>query len=137
MAKAWWLVAAALVGLGAPAWAQRSPGDYLVQAGFKVVTPDTPAKKKALGAVAPNRFVVRRRAGRVTYIYSDPAGCGCAYIGNQGAMDTYRTVFAGLASTGGWQSGGGTPDPEQSIINADETDDAESQINDDIFNPDF
>ncbi len=94
-------------------------------------------KKKAPDPAAPNRFVVRRRAGRATYVYSDPAGCGCAYVGNQGAMDTYRTVFAGLASTGGWQSGGGTPDPAQGIVDSDETDDAESQINDDIFQSGF
>ena len=136
MMKAWPLLVAGFVALGTPAFAQQSTGDYLISAGFKVVLPDTAAKKKALGSVAPNQFVTRRRAGRVTYVYSDPAGCGCAYVGNQSAMDTYRTVFSGLASTGGWRDGS-TPDPEQSIINADETDDAESQINDDIFNPDF
>ena len=82
----------ALVGLWlSPAAAQTdAPNNMLTAAGFVVKYPDTPEKQEIFNSLPPNRLVKRRRSGKVYYVYADPGGCGCAYVGSPNAYANYR-----------------------------------------------
>ena len=81
-----------LVGLWlSPAAAQtNAPTNMLTAAGFVVKYPDTPEKQEIFNSLPPNRLVKRRRNGKVYYVYADPGGCGCAYVGSPNAYANYR-----------------------------------------------
>lgn len=83
---------AVLVGLSpSPAAAQTdAPNNMLTAAGFVVKYPDTPEKQEIFNSLPPNRLVKRRRNGMVYYVYADPGGCGCAYVGSPNAYANYR-----------------------------------------------
>jgi hypothetical protein len=68
-----------------------------------------------------NQFLLRQRGGRPYYVYADPAGCSCAYVGSVNAMNNYRAAFGALPP----QMSGGFTDPEQNMINSMEKDDGE------------
>ena len=84
---------AVLVGLWlSPAVAQtNAPNNMLTAAGFVVKYPDAPEKQEIFNSLLPNRLVKRRRNGKVYYVYADPAGCGCAYVGSPNAYANYRS----------------------------------------------
>jgi hypothetical protein len=86
------LVVGALAGLACGhAAAQPAPtNNMLTAAGFVVKYPDTPEKQDIYNALPPNRLVKRRRDGKLYYVYTDPNGCGCAYVGSPNAYATYR-----------------------------------------------
>ena len=87
-----------------------------------------------LNSFPPNRFVLRSKQGRPYYIYADPSGCGCAYVGTVTAMDKYRASFGALPAD--TLSSGGFTNPEQNMIDSMEEDDAGAQFNRDVFGPD-
>jgi hypothetical protein len=75
----------------APAEAQfAAPSNMLTAAGFVVRYPDTPEKQDIFNSLPPNRLVKRGRNGKVYYVYADPGGCGCAYVGSPNAYANYR-----------------------------------------------
>jgi hypothetical protein len=76
------------------------------------------------------QFLLRSKAGRPFYVYADPSGCTCAYVGSVAAMDTYRASFGALPAD--TLSSGGFTNPEQNMINSMEQDDAGA----DVFGPD-
>ncbi|KRQ05806.1 hypothetical protein AOQ73_14620 [Bradyrhizobium pachyrhizi] len=82
-----------------------------------------------------NQFQLRQRSGRPYYVYADPSGCTCAYVGSVAAMDKYRASYGALPAT--TLSAGGVTNPEENLINSMENDDASAQFNDDVFGPDF
>lgn len=86
------ILACALAGLAcSPALAQPgSTNNLLTAAGFVVKYPDTPEKQEIYNSLPPNRLVKRRNNGKLYYIYSDPGGCGCAYVGSPNAYANYR-----------------------------------------------
>jgi hypothetical protein len=86
------ILACTLAGLAyGPARAQPAPSNnMLTAAGFVVKYPDTPEKQEIYNSLPPNRLVKRRRNGKLYYIYSDPGGCGCAYVGSPNAYANYR-----------------------------------------------
>ena len=79
-----------------------------------------------LNSFPPNRFVLRSKQGRPYYIYADPSGCGCAYVGTVAAMDKYRASFGALPAD--TLSSGGFTNPEQNMIDSMEKDDAGAEF---------
>ena len=45
-------------------------------------------------ALPPLRFAMRDSNGSVKYMYADPTGCDCIYVGGQRAYDQYRQGMA-------------------------------------------
>jgi hypothetical protein len=79
-----------IVGL-VPTFAQPGPpNNLLTAAGFVVRYPDAPEKQEIFNSLPPNRLVKRRRNGKLYYVYADPGGCGCAYVGSPRAYANYQ-----------------------------------------------
>ncbi len=96
------LVAAlALAGCqtSAPPAATSAGNQSLLDAGFVAKTPGGDSQSAAYAILPPNRMVKQTVKGKVTYLYSDPAGCGCVYVGtpqsfrNYGAMQNTMMVM--------------------------------------------
>ena len=62
----------------------------LVAAGFQKRVADTPQKLAHLQQLTPLKLVPHARLGSVYYVYADPNGCRCAYVGNQMAFEQYQ-----------------------------------------------
>lgn len=65
-------------------------GEGMVAAGFVKRPGNTPQRQDMLRRLPPNRFLKRERGGEAIYVYSDPKGCDCLYVGSQRAWDNYR-----------------------------------------------
>lgn len=114
--------------------AQQTIGQLLISSGFNPIAATTPDMVARLMTFPVNRFVSRNKGGRTYYVYADPSGCTCAYVGAAEAMNKYRTSFAALppeALSSG--SSGNFTDPEQNMINSMEQDEAGA----DVFAPDY
>ncbi|OMI11891.1 hypothetical protein BSN85_10495 [Bradyrhizobium brasilense] len=120
---------------GARGYAQQSTGQLLISSGFSPVAATTPELLNRLMSFPSNQFQLRQRSGRPYYVYADPSGCTCAYVGSVAAMDKYRASYGALPAT--TLSAGGFTNPEENLINSMENDDASAQFNDDVFGPDF
>ena len=114
--------------------AQQTTGQLLISSGFNPIAATTPDMVAHLNSLPANRFALRSKQGRSYYIYADPSGCGCAYVGTVAAMDEYRASFGALAPD--TVSSGDFTNPEQNMINSMEQDDAAAQFNTDVFGPD-
>ncbi|MFO1151515.1 MAG: hypothetical protein U1E62_24340 [Alsobacter sp.] len=64
----------------------------LLNAGFTAKTPTTPQQIATYNALPPNAMVKQTIGNKVSYIVSDPAGCGCIYVGGRAAFDNYRAM---------------------------------------------
>ena len=67
---------------------------YLSSAGFRVQVANDEAGKRALHALPPHRFVVRRTSNDVRYLYAEPNHCVCIFIGTQANYQDYRDILA-------------------------------------------
>jgi hypothetical protein len=124
------------LGLGAGVvYAQQSTGQLLISSGFNPIAATTPEMVARLNSFPPNQFQLRQRNGRPYYVYADPSGCTCAYVGSVDAMNKYRASYGALPT--GVRSAGGLTEPEQNLINSMEQDDASAQFNNDVFGPNF
>jgi hypothetical protein len=83
---------AALAGC-ATVGAQEEEGQ-LAAAGFVRHQADTPQKMAKLQALPQNTIVFSPRKHGNVYIYADAAGCGCAFIGGEGAYQQYQQIRA-------------------------------------------
>ena len=122
----------ALLVSAASSYAQQSTGQLLISSGFNPIAATTPDMVARLMTFPANQFVSRIKAGRTYYVYADPSGCTCAYVGGGAAMDKYRASFAALPTDTSGSSGGFT-NPEQNMINSMEQDEAGA----DVFAPDY
>ena len=129
------LVFLALLALDTSGYAQQTTGQLLISSGFNPIAATTPEMVARLMSFPPNQFLLRKKGNRPYYVYADPSGCTCAYVGNVAAMDKYRASFAALPAD--TLSSGGFTNPEQNMINSMENDDAAAQFNNDVFGPDF
>lgn len=120
---------------GARVYAQQSTGQLLISSGFNPIAATTPEMLKRLMSFPPNQFQLRQKGGRPYYVYADPSGCTCAYVGSVAAMDKYRASYGALPADA--LSAGGFTDPEQNLINSMDNDGASAQFNSDVFGPDF
>lgn len=128
-------VAVVLLISGTCSYAQQTTGQLLISSGFNPIAATTPEMMTRLLSFPANQFLLRKKGGRPFYVYSDPSGCSCAYVGSVAAMDRYRVSFRNLPAD--VLSSGGLTDPEQNLINSMEQDDAGAQFNNDVFGPDF
>lgn len=124
----------ALLASAASSYAQQTTGQLLISSGFNPIAATTPDMLARLMTFPAHQFVSRNKGGRTYYVYADPSGCTCAYVGGGAAMDKYRASFAALpADTLSSGSSGGFTNPEQNMINSMEQDEAGA----DVFAPDY
>jgi hypothetical protein len=74
------------------ALAQLARDMRLEDAGFVMRQATTGEALKQAAAVPPRRFVSRVKNGRRYYIYADPAGCKCVFLGGETAMQAFRDM---------------------------------------------
>lgn len=135
------LVAGLLSAL--PATAQQpglAIGMKLEDAGFKMREANTPDRVARLRSIPPHVFVPHRKDGRRYYVYADPTGCRCAFVGDETAMKTYRDMVApprptGLPGVGNIGRDTGGINLENELQN-DMNDESGTNF-DDIFHPGF
>jgi hypothetical protein len=125
----------ALLAPDTSGYAQQTTGQLLISSGFNPIAATTPELVARLMSFPPNQFLLRKKGDRPYYVYADPSGCTCAYVGNMTAMDKYRASFGALPAD--TLSSGGFTNPEQNLTNSMESDDAAAQFNSDVFGPDF
>jgi len=87
----------ALMVLGGCAAIQRqeaqSKESLLAAAGFQVRVASTPAQQANLQAMTPRRIVPHALTdGRVAFVYADPTGCNCVYVGDQQAYQRFQQL---------------------------------------------
>src|SRR5215471_69639 len=75
--------------------------DLLSQAGFKKVAADTPQKVGHMQTLPDHRLVARTYKGNKYYVYSDPDGCKCIYVGNPTQYQSYRNSQQQQTAQGG------------------------------------
>jgi hypothetical protein len=119
----------------APGYAQQSTGQLLISSGFNPIAATTPEMVNRLMSFPPNQFQLRQKGGRPYYVYADPSGCTCAYVGSVAAMNKYRASYGALPAD--TLSAGGFTKPEQNLIESMDNDEASAQFNNDVFGPDF
>jgi hypothetical protein len=83
----------ALLVPGTSGYAQQTTGQLLISSGFNPIAATTPELVARLMSFPPNQFLLRKKGNRPYYVYADPSGCTCAYVGNVAAMDKYRASF--------------------------------------------
>jgi hypothetical protein len=89
------LLALCAFGLAAdPAAAQLSTDMKLNQAGFTMRTARDAQDMAHLKKLPPRRFVSRKTTGGTYYLYADPDGCRCVFVGGATAMQAYRDMAA-------------------------------------------
>jgi hypothetical protein len=64
----------------------------MVKAGFHVRRADTPERIAHLGTLTPLKLVRHERAGTPYYVFADPQGCQCVYVGDEAAYREYRKL---------------------------------------------
>jgi hypothetical protein len=120
--------------LGTSGYAQQSTGQQLISSGFNPIAATTPDMVARLMSFPANQFASRNKGDRTYYVYADPSGCTCAYVGSVAAMNKYQASYGALPADA-MLSGptGGATNPEQNMINSMERDDAGA----DVFAPDY
>ena len=84
----------ALMSLTATAvWAQTgtisSKESALAAAGFQARTADTPERQEMLARLPAKKILLRTYQGVTHYVYADPKGCNCIYVGDDAAFQAY------------------------------------------------
>ena len=85
-----------------PLAAEESPGKpfleknafYLTSAGFRPKFANDAAGQKALRAMPAHRFVMHTVNGKTRYLFADPKGCVCIFVGNKDNYESYRSILA-------------------------------------------
>ena len=129
------VVLLALLTPGTSGHAQQTTGQLLISSGFNPIAATTPAMVNRLMSFPPNQFQLRQKDGRPYYVYADPSGCTCAYVGSVAAMNKYRASYGALPADA--LPSDGAANLEQEMMNSMENDDAGAQFNRDVFGPDF
>lgn len=64
----------------------------LAAAGFRMQFADTPEKQAELAKLPPRKLVSHPKDGEVVWVYGDPTGCKCLYVGSQAAYGRYQRM---------------------------------------------
>ena len=72
--------------------ATRSTQDMLAAAGFQAQPADTPQQIAELQSLPARRLLSRTQDGAVSYVFSDPAGCHCLYVGGEREYQEYQRL---------------------------------------------
>ena len=83
------VVGLALLAAGC-ATATQTTESLLAQAGFRQLPADTPQKLAHLQTLPERRIVIRTRQAQKYYVYADPGGCKCLYIGSADQYQRYQ-----------------------------------------------
>ena len=66
--------------------------DLLTQAGFKKLPASSPKLAQHVQTIAPRKLIHRQAGGKSYYVYADPGGCNCVYVGSDSAYATYKSL---------------------------------------------
>ncbi|MGV2981652.1 hypothetical protein ACERNI_15800 [Camelimonas sp. ID_303_24] len=67
-------------------------GNLLTAAGFTTKVADTPARQAKLAAIPAGKMMARQVKGKTVYVFADPKGCNCVYIGDETAYQSFRQL---------------------------------------------
>ncbi|WP_048709801.1 hypothetical protein [Microvirga massiliensis] len=85
------LIAIALAGCQSTVGtASGAPNGTLTKAGFVAKRASTPEQVAVLNSLPANTFVRQTTNGKATYLYADPAACGCVHVGGESAFQSVR-----------------------------------------------
>jgi hypothetical protein len=71
----------------------RDKENMLSAAGFQMKPADTPKRVAHLQTLTPLKLLpYTRRDGKLLYVYADPKGCNCLYVGDESAYQRYRAL---------------------------------------------
>ena len=73
-----------------PATPYLKEGVKLSQAGFVAHPADTTARYAMMNTLPPGELTYRNSAAGPIYLYADPIGCGCVYMGDQAAWNAWN-----------------------------------------------
>jgi hypothetical protein len=79
------------------------PNNLFTLSGFDVKFADSPERLAVLRSFPANKLVARNRGGKNYFVYAEPNGCVCAFVGTPEAYARYRN--------GGVSSSYGSIDP--------------------------
>ena len=78
--------------LGGCAFAVSNTESLLTQAGFRKLPADTPKRAEHLQTLAPHKLIRRTADGKSYYVFADPSGCKCLYVGSEDAYAKYKAL---------------------------------------------
>ena len=84
------LAVPALLTAGCATAANQARENSLAAAGFIDRPANTPERQAMLANLPPHRFLRRVHDDIVHYVYADPTGCNCLYVGTQEAYGRYQ-----------------------------------------------
>jgi hypothetical protein len=97
--RPWWAGAAAVLAtLGLMLQSCTIPVNtarmeaLMVKAGFQVKRADTPERLAHLKTLTPLKIVKHERDGKAYYVFADPEGCQCVYVGDEAAYQRYQKL---------------------------------------------
>ena len=71
----------------------RDKENMLSAAGFQLKPADTPKRIAHLQTLTPLKLLPYTRSdGKLLYVYADPKGCNCLYVGDETAYQRYRAL---------------------------------------------
>ena len=71
----------------------RDKENMLAAAGFQMKPADTPKRVAHLQTLTPLKLLPYTRSdGKLLYVYADPKGCNCLYVGDETAYQRYRAL---------------------------------------------
>ena len=71
----------------------RDKENMLAAAGFQMKPADTPKRVAHLQMLTPLKLLPYTRSdGKLLYVYADPKGCNCLYVGDETAYQRYRAL---------------------------------------------
>ena len=81
------------LGMNACASTTAMTENLLKQAGFRQLPADSPQKIAHLQTLPERRLVGRTYQGKKYYVYSDPNGCKCLYLGTPAQYQAYQGIL--------------------------------------------
>ena len=69
---------------------KATPNNLFTLSGFVVKFGDSPARLAVLRSLPANKLVARTRGGKTYFVYAEPKGCVCAFVGTPEAYARYR-----------------------------------------------
>ena len=73
----------------------RATVQLLTSAGFQTQVADTPERVAELESLPARHLVRRSQNGSVSYVFPDPLGCHCLYVGGEGEYRKYQRLRLG------------------------------------------
>ena len=89
------IAAAVLAAAGCGTLREEEAGrdePMLEDAGFRRVPADTPEREALLRRLPPDRVTEVERGERTFYVFPDPDGCLCLYVGSSDQHDEYQRL---------------------------------------------